>query len=195
MTENLKEDPLANAFEAMLVGPDAFVTGQEARGQAKLITSDQLPTEGDWDALEELGFVKGEVVEDDPLFRHASLPEGWEKRRTGHSLWTDIVDERGVKRVSVGYKAAFYDRWAQINVTDVGRDQSGEIIYGEDPVALPDVWGVLTDEEKRNARQRLVDEIEKNDDFIRRFGDSEGRYEAYSVRARAGIDLMEGQLA
>jgi hypothetical protein len=91
------------------------VEAQEARGQRELVASDQIPvllrncTEADLTAL---GFVLGERNDDDPLFRDATLPAGWSKQPTSHSMWSEIVDDRGVVRFNVFYKAAFYDRKA-----------------------------------------------------------------------------------
>lgn len=51
MTDTLREDPLANAFEAMAVGSDAFILGQEARGQAELVASELRPASAHLRAL------------------------------------------------------------------------------------------------------------------------------------------------
>ena len=51
----------------------------------------------------------------DDLFYSVELPEGWEIEATGHSAWSDLIDNKGRKRASFFYKAAFYDRDAFIN--------------------------------------------------------------------------------
>lgn len=192
MTDNhgLREDLLANAFEATIMGPDAFVEAQEARGQEKLAASELLPAEGDWEALEALGFVKGEPVEGDPLFVHATIPEGWYKERTEHHLYTVIKDQRGIERVSVGYKAAFYDRWARISVVNIGYKVASGIIYGDEPVALPDYWDLLTAGEQIDARNALLSDQKRDEEFIEKYGDKEGRYAAYLDRIKKGLELM-----
>jgi hypothetical protein len=63
------------------------------------------------DAFEQMGFVFGEQVDD--VFVAATLPEGWRKKATDHSMWSHIVNAQGRKRVAIFYKAAFYDRSAR----------------------------------------------------------------------------------
>lgn len=99
------------------------IENMEAAGQCELVVSDVLPIEmgafrdssvAARTFYEKLGFVFGEPVEGDPLFIHAKLPPGWKKRHTNHAMWSDIIDEKGRKRVGVFYKAAFYDRKAHM---------------------------------------------------------------------------------
>jgi hypothetical protein len=93
-------------------GPEE-IERSEAQGQEELVASDTLPTDlKDKSSFESLGFVFGEVVENDPLFQYVTLPEGWKKQSTDHSMWSKIVDQDGNERVSIFYKAAFYDRTA-----------------------------------------------------------------------------------
>lgn len=98
------------------------IESQEARGQKKLIESDLLPTEIMWSTEQDfinLGFVFDEPLEDDPLFRPTTLPEGWEIRPAeDHSMWSYIYDEAGMQRVGVFYKAAFYDRKAHMGLVN-----------------------------------------------------------------------------
>lgn len=154
-----KTDPLLLFAEA-LGNPGSFIEAQEARGQAQVVASQQLPAKGDWDALEALGFVKGEPVEGDDLFVNATIPEGWYKEPTNHSMWSVIKDERGVERVMVGYKAAFYDRWAQISVKNVPYELVSDLIFGDGEISAPDYWDKLTPAEKElslaAARERHV---------------------------------------
>ncbi len=83
---------------------------QEARGQRQLLASQKLPKDGPWTEATALGFVRGKDVDD--LFCEATLPAGWQKQGTDHSMWSDIVDAEGKKRAAIFYKAAFYDRSA-----------------------------------------------------------------------------------
>lgn len=87
------------------------IEAQEAQGQEQFVLSDQMPVDCPRSELEQLGFVFGEVIDD--LFVQASLPPGWKKIATDHDMWSSIVDETGMKRVSIFYKAAFYDRRAR----------------------------------------------------------------------------------
>lgn len=62
--------------------------------------------------LEEIGFVFGD--DEDDIFVNVKFPEGWEKKPTEHSMWNDLLDEKGRKRGAIFYKAAFYDRRAHM---------------------------------------------------------------------------------
>jgi len=102
----------------------AFTPGgierQEAEGQKFFVESELIPIEGnpnffknnsEWiKKLELLGFKidKSKVIND--LFYSAKLPDGWKKRTTDHSMWSEIVDGSNKVRVLIFYKAAFYDR-------------------------------------------------------------------------------------
>jgi hypothetical protein len=105
----------------ILDGLPGMIEASEARGQRQLVASTLLPADmgRQRPIFERMGFKFGEVVKDDPLFIHAELPTGWQKKATDHAMWSDIVDERGAKRVGVFYKAAFYDRRADMHL--VGR--------------------------------------------------------------------------
>lgn len=98
-------------------GSSGAILRQEAQGQADLVASESLPSQGSYDpAWAAMGVTFGEPFPHDPLFRSATLPKGWAKRGTDHSMWSDLVDDRGRKRASVFYKAAFYDRSAHMRV-------------------------------------------------------------------------------
>lgn len=68
------------------------------------------------DALERLrddvGIVYVERVDD--LFAKVDMPKGWGKEATDHNMHNDLFDAEGNKRASIFYKAAFYDRRADI---------------------------------------------------------------------------------
>lgn len=98
----------------------ASIKQQEYRGTQQASVSEVLPTDGLVDYKPEgeygcLGFKIGEAVPDDDMFTYVELPPGWTKKPTNHSLWVDIVDEKGRKRTSFFYKAAFYDRSARMS--------------------------------------------------------------------------------
>lgn len=118
-----------------------YIEGQEARGQREVVNSDRIPTKGRSADLEALGFVLGDVDLGDPLFRSATLPAGWSRAGTGHSMYSDIVDANGRPRVSIFYKAAYYDRDAFFTVkTVVG--YVNELIWadGKMPAPIVDEW-------------------------------------------------------
>lgn len=63
--------------------------------------------------------VKGNLPvssKDDELFIDVILPDGWKKESTDHPMWSKVLDGKGRERMTVFYKAAFYDREAFINV-------------------------------------------------------------------------------
>jgi hypothetical protein len=109
----LSEGNLENAITASTPGG---IERQEAAGQAAMVASSRLPKEGmNREVLERLGFVIGEDADD--LFVNVTLPSGWALKPTDHSMHTDIVDDKGRTRGGVFYKAAFYDRRADMHLT------------------------------------------------------------------------------
>ena len=87
---------------------------QEAEGQQQFVASETLPTNCPREQLEALGFKFGEPVDD--IFTAVQMPEGWSKKPTDHSMWSDLIDDRGRKRGGIFYKAAFYDRNAHMRL-------------------------------------------------------------------------------
>lgn len=113
--------------DQLVHGTEGFIEGMEAQGQKELVQSDVLPmrigydeTDADYEAL---GIVFGETVEDDPIFRHATLPEGWYREGSDHNMWSHIMDETGKERISIFYKAAFYDRNAHMYIVKERQDE------------------------------------------------------------------------
>jgi hypothetical protein len=102
----------------LIYGLPGMIEASERRGQAELVQSTLLPVQMDGKraTFERMGFKFGEVVKDDPLFIHVELPSGWKKQSTEHSMWSKIVDQNGAERVSIFYKAAFYDRDAFVRL-------------------------------------------------------------------------------
>jgi hypothetical protein len=56
------------------------------------------------------------ISEHDELFWNVKLPKGWEIKPTDHSMWNELLDNKGRKRMTFFYKAAFYDRDAFSNL-------------------------------------------------------------------------------
>lgn len=109
---------MANFFAASTPGG---IERQEAQGQLDMIESCRLPrqisTAGvTWDKLVEQWGISFKPS-DDELFNDVTLPSGWQLVATGHSMWSDLLDERGRNRASVFYKAAFYDRSAGMSIS------------------------------------------------------------------------------
>ena len=55
------------------------------------------------------------IGEYDDLFWNVVLPEGWDIKATDHTMWNELLDDKGRKRATFFYKAAFYDRDAFTN--------------------------------------------------------------------------------
>jgi hypothetical protein len=93
------------------------IEAQEAKGQQDFVANETLPKDmmGDKkEDYEKLGFVFGESADD--IFVNVKFPDGWKKKATDHSMHSDLLDEKGRKRASIFYKAAFYDRSAHISL-------------------------------------------------------------------------------
>jgi hypothetical protein len=103
-------------LEAMLFGTSGMIERQEAQGQQSLVNSSKLPKKGDWGNLEKVGVRRGANI--DELFCEATLPAGWAKVGSDHSMWSYLKDERGLTRASIFYKAAFYDLKAEIKFNE-----------------------------------------------------------------------------
>lgn len=116
-TSRVKSDPMLALFENML--PNA-IERSEKQGQIELCQSEILPirfSRGNQTDLEAAGVVFGEKVDGDPIFQHVTLPKGWKIQSTEHSMWTELIDEKGRHRASIFYKAAFYDRHSHISLS------------------------------------------------------------------------------
>lgn len=117
--DTTKEDPQTLLIMGMAMGGSQAIERSEKEGQKALASSKQLPRKMNFgtDAdLTDMGIKLGPNCED-KLFRFAELPEGWKIKPTeDHSMWSNIVDARGLPRVSIFYKAAFYDRDAFMGV-------------------------------------------------------------------------------
>lgn len=118
------------AIQAMLNGDISNVIAattpegierQEAAGQSAMAkAADRLPLEINYphglthaQVTEALGIQFGKTV--DRVFIEAALPDGWKIVPTSHSMWSDLVDDKGRKRAAIFFKAAFYDYNAHIS--------------------------------------------------------------------------------
>ena len=188
--------------EAIVTGsPETFITGQERAGQHELVHSDSLPAKCDKAAFEALGFTFGDPDPADPLFMPATLPAGWEKRATDHSMGSVIVDPLGRERVSIFYKAAFYDRSAHMSLVGLGWYVQKWIEYDCPAVILDDEWAtreaVLA--AMRNLRQHYADEAEEFRGFAaddaRRDADNRARCAEIAAEKDAKAALYDPRIA
>lgn len=120
----------------------------ESEGQRQLVASAVLPTKGlEHPAFAAWGIRIGTPVDGDPLFTHVELPAGWTKSATEHAMHSTLVDGLGRERGDIFYKAAFYDRRADIYPTC---RFSAATVYPESDagtvaqVTRKDAGGVLT---------------------------------------------------
>lgn len=170
--ENTADRPnLAHLAGVMGEGQSAYIESMEAAGQEQLVHSDVIPAtaapdydsnpgveEDEWPLLEALGIVRGEPVTGDPLFIHATLPEGWTRSPEEFSTYYSyLLDERGVRRAAIFYKAAFYDRRATIRVVNPGAELATAAIYADGPAILPNEWPKLTTDERAEFFTALED--------------------------------------
>jgi hypothetical protein len=134
---------LADARSGGRGGSGAFIEEMEREGQAQLVTSDRLPARfnsGTQAEFEALGFTFGDPDPDDPMFRPATLPEGWRRKGSDHAMWSYITDQHGRERVSIFYKAAFYDRDAFMNLIGLGWYVQKAVEYDGPAVIFDDEW-------------------------------------------------------
>ncbi len=109
MTGNIK-----GAAAALIEGGSE---AQERAGQIEQSFKDTLPekmmgcTRADF---EKLGFKF--LGKTDKIFWECQFPPGWRKKPTNHSMWSDLLDDKGRKRGSIFFKAAFYDYDAHIGL-------------------------------------------------------------------------------
>jgi hypothetical protein len=115
-----QNNPLGQLLDMMSEKtPGDAIYAQEAAGQQSLVNSDTLPSRmssDDRKVLEQAGVIFGDPVPGDDMFIYVTLPEGWTKLGTSHSMHSELLDKKGRKRAGIFYKAAFYDRRADLNV-------------------------------------------------------------------------------
>jgi len=109
--------------EWLMGGNPNAIERQEDRGQQELVNAEVLPSAinsfgGDQKTLEDAGVVFGDIVDGDPIFRHVNLPKGWKKQATEHSMHIELLDVNNKVRANIFYKAAFYDRRADMTIIE-----------------------------------------------------------------------------
>lgn len=117
--DNLSPGALEVFLEGLAGGnPSDAIERQEARGGREVQAREMLPKECNGCTraqLEAMGIVFGADVDD--LFVEATLPAGWRKEGTGHSMHTRVLDAQGRERASIFYKAAIVERSAYISIS------------------------------------------------------------------------------
>lgn len=155
---NTTTQPAITHMPGLIDDQTAYILNQEAAGQQQLLRSTTLPTEmsPDQAAYEALGFTFGDPVPGDPLFREATLPNGWTRVGTDHSMHSDLRDDRGLTRVNIFYKAAFYDRRADMSIVNPAYQIATTLIYGDGPITI----------DPRLTPDELADLRDSADDYI-----------------------------
>ena len=134
--------PLIITAASMGRGGALAIEEQERAGHAQLLHSDQLPADmGDRASYEALGFTFGDPTPGDPLFVQATLPDGWKRQAGSDARGSDLVDEFGRRRVSIFYKAAFYDRQATMTLIGVQFYVYAQVNAGA-PIVTDPIWAV-----------------------------------------------------
>jgi hypothetical protein len=171
---------------------DTFIAGQERAGQAQLVNSDRLPTDrGDDQPWLDLGFTFGEPDPDDPMFCPATLPPGWTRKGSDHAMWSHLLDEHGRRRAAIFYKAAFYDRSANMSMVTLWSYASA-VTEGECPLVIDD-WA--TREGMLGALRKHADEWRGYADRSAQRGDVKGAAEdeGYAAKFEAAIAAMDAE--
>ena len=120
---NTKNDIAEKKFLVAMGEGGKGIEAQEAQGQRELVQSSQLPAglssyrsgPGAKEIYEKLGIKVIGPSKGDELFLDVELPVGWSKKATDHDMWSELLDDKGRKRAGIFYKAAFYDRNADIS--------------------------------------------------------------------------------
>ncbi len=105
-SKEVEVNPMIFLSKQMFTG--RAVENQEARGQHSFVESDTLPTDIQPEQkaiLEKMGVVFDKSVDENPIFQYVTLPTGWKKVPTDHSMWSKLVDEKGRERAAIFYKA------------------------------------------------------------------------------------------
>ncbi|MFE5675085.1 hypothetical protein ACFQ7B_07655 [Streptomyces erythrochromogenes] len=192
MIENFDNPTDRDALLLLAMGgecADDLITGQERRGQQQLVNSDRLPAQfhGDRAAYEALGFTLGAPDPADPLFAPATLPAGWTREASDHDMWSYILDGLGRRRVSIFYKAAFYDRSAHMSLVGLAQYLREHVLHGQQLIT-DDTWATL---------QALAAEARAGAERAQREADSWNRHghQEYAVRYTRERDLYAAAAA
>lgn len=170
----------------------AIIEGQERAGQTQLVHSTQLPTDlhSAREDFEAVGFTFGDITPHDPMFMEATLPVGWKREGSDHAMWSYIVDEHDRRRVSIFYKAAFYDRSAFMSLATVYAYLS-DCMHKGVPVVTDEVWA--TREAVVEAALRQAKYAEEQVEFWS--GDDHPKYVAKYTAERDKYEALAAEHA
>lgn len=117
MTAPSMKDCLETLALGSTIGGPATLAHLEKQGQKQEARRSTLPSDmgGSRLIFEKMGVVFHGPVPGDDLFLEVTLPPGWRKDYTEHSMGLVLLDDRGRQRATIFYKAASYDRRAYMN--------------------------------------------------------------------------------
>jgi hypothetical protein len=101
-------------LENLAASTPGGIEAQEKAGQQMFVNTDILPAKCPRNELIKLGFKF--LGPHDDIFVNVEMPVGWKKVPTDHDMWSHLVDDKGRRRASIFYKAAFYDRSAHMSL-------------------------------------------------------------------------------
>ena len=169
----MNQDNMLTFLEAMIYAqngesPSKAIENQERRGQTDVVRNQRLPKKGNsYDTQSDIEPIKVQyesigiqvIDEHDDLFWNVRLPEGWEIKATDHSMWNELFDNKGRKRATFFYKAAFYDRDAFIRFTTRFQVSVDHIAPDDAPYEewkMSDYQGIVKDGEVIICRTECV---------------------------------------
>lgn len=110
-------DRLMLLGNAQIIGNDKAIDNLEKTGQRDFNRLSILPVRSEtaWETLTRWG-VQNVGPNEDKLFYDVILPEGWKKEASEDSAYYSyLLDDRGLRRAQIFYKASFWDRDAFIS--------------------------------------------------------------------------------
>ncbi|MEO5949169.1 MAG: hypothetical protein ABIP74_02090 [Candidatus Saccharimonas sp.] len=120
---------------------------------------ESIPAHFDRESLEGLGF---EVLDPQPAgyqprttsFVRVRLPEGWSLVQSPHAGVRHIIDELGIRRVTLTDNGQSWDRYVSTAILKQGVDISRRLCYGDDDLETVK-WSSLTAEEQSEVKEGL----------------------------------------
>jgi hypothetical protein len=111
-------------MSALLFGVEDAVDMVTKVGQNSLINNTSLPIDircwGNYNGkeiLESAGLKFLGIVQGSSLLQSVELPQDWKKERTGHPMWSNLVDDKGRVRANIFYVSQIGDSDAFMNLT------------------------------------------------------------------------------
>lgn len=94
-------------FLALIGGPDAL--DRQTQGDMQAMSLLPPPKDDDRELFQKMGIKFGESA--NKLLLKCTLPNGWSVKRTDHHLYSNVIDERGMKRAMIMVHTMDRDSW------------------------------------------------------------------------------------